>query len=207
MALSIIIVMVAGYLLGNLNGAILISQLMMKEDVRTKGSGNAGLTNFQRNYGNMKSLFVLGIDALKTVAAALLGGWLLGQYGYAEIGQMIGGAMTVVGHMFPVFFSFRGGKGILCCAALAAVMDWRIFVVLILLFILVVAFSRYVSMASCLCAVAFAPLIAWGFWGQWTIVTIGVALAGSVLYMHRANIVRLFKGTENKLSFHSKKTK
>ena len=79
---AIVLLAAAGYLLGNLNGAILISKFILKEDVRNHGSGNAGLTNFFRSYGGATTLFVLAIDVLKTVVAALLGGWMLGRFGY-----------------------------------------------------------------------------------------------------------------------------
>ncbi len=122
----IVIAALAGYLLGGINGAIIISRLLAHEDVRKKGSGNAGLTNFQRNYGNKGSLLVILVDVAKTVVACLLGGALLGQFGMADTGRMLGGAACMVGHMFPLMFGFHGGKGVLCGAALAACMDWRV---------------------------------------------------------------------------------
>lgn len=195
---------VAGYLLGNLNGAILISRLVMKEDVRTKGSGNAGLTNFHRSYGGLSTFLVLGIDVAKAVAAALLGGWLLGRFGQADLGRMLGGTCTVLGHMFPVAFQFRGGKGILSAAALAAVMDWRLFLALLVLFIVVVYFTKYVSLGSCLGAVLFVPAFFLLYPGQWALIGQAILLAVLVLYKHRSNIRRLLKGEENKLSFQKK---
>lgn len=195
---------VAGYLLGNLNGAILISRLVMKEDVRTKGSGNAGLTNFHRSYGGLSTFLVLGIDVAKAVAAALLGGWLLGWFGQADLGRMLGGTCTVLGHMFPVAFQFRGGKGILSAAALAAVMDWRLFLALLVLFIVVVYFTKYVSLGSCLGAVLFVPAFFLLYPGQWALIGQAILLAVLVLYKHRSNIRRLLKGEENKLSFQKK---
>lgn len=195
---------VAGYLLGNLNGAILISRLVMKEDVRTKGSGNAGLTNFHRSYGGLSTFLVLGIDVAKAVAAALLGGWLLGRFGQVELGRMLGGSCAVLGHMFPVAFQFRGGKGILSAAALAAVMDWRLFLALLVVFIIVVYFTKYVSLGSCLGAVLFVPAFFLLYPGQWALIGQAILLAVLVLYKHRSNIRRLLKGEENKLSFQKK---
>lgn len=196
---------VCGYLLGNLNGAIIISRLLMKEDVRTHGSGNAGLTNFFRSYGGASTLLVLVIDLAKAVAAALVGGWLLGRFGQAEFGKMLGGVFTVVGHMFPVFFGFRGGKGILCCAGIAAVMDGWLLLVILLVFILVLALSRYVSLASCIAAVVFPFAFMYRFWGNLPVILLAFTLAVGVIFMHRENIKRLMKGTENKFSFHRKK--
>lgn len=195
---------VAGYLLGNLNGAILISRLVMKEDVRTKGSGNAGLTNFHRTYGGLSTFLVLGIDVVKAVAASLLGTWLLGRFGYADLGRMLGGFCAVLGHMFPIAFQFRGGKGILSAATLAAMMDWRLFLALLVMFVVVVYFTKYVSLGSCLGAVLFVPAFFILYPGQWAIIAQAVVLAVLVLYKHRSNIRRLLKGEENKLSFHKK---
>ena len=193
---------VIGYLLGALNGAILISKFILNEDVREHGSGNAGLTNFFRSYGGITTLIVLAIDVLKTVLAALLGGWMLGRVGYYELGTMIGGAFAVVGHMFPVFFQFRGGKGILCCAALAGAMDWRALLVILGVFLIALALTRYVSLGSCLGAIVYTPVFAWSFPDNLPVVAIALVLALAALYMHRENIKRLLSGTENKLTFH-----
>lgn len=197
------LVAVVGYLLGNLNGAILISKFILREDVRQHGSGNAGLTNFLRSYGGGLTLVVLAIDVVKAVAAALIGGWILGHFLDApELGKMVGGSFAVIGHMFPVFFQFRGGKGILSSAALAGVMDWRILAVILVVFLLAVILTRYVSLGSCLGAVAFTPAFAWCYPGQTDLIVIAAILSVLALVMHRKNIQRLLNGTENKLSFH-----
>lgn len=197
------LVAVVGYLLGNLNGAILISKFILREDVRQHGSGNAGLTNFLRSYGGGLTLVVLAIDVIKAVAAALIGGWILGRFLNApELGKMVGGGFAVIGHMFPVFFQFRGGKGILSSAALAGVMDWRILAAILVVFLLAVILTRYVSLGSCLGAVAFTPAFAWCYPGQTELIVIAAILSVLALVMHRKNIQRLLNGTENKLSFH-----
>ena len=199
----IVLTAAAGYLLGNLNGAILISKYILREDVRTHGSGNAGLTNFFRSYSGGLTLVVLAIDVIKAVAAALLGGWLLSRsMGDPELGRMLGGSFAVLGHMFPVFFQFRGGKGILSSAALAGVMDWRILAVILAVFLVAVIATRYVSLGSCLGAVAYVPAFAWRFPGRAEILLIAAVMAVAALFMHRKNIQRLLSGTESKLSFH-----
>ena len=196
------LVAVVGYLLGNCNGAILISKWILREDVRTHGSGNAGLTNFFRSYGGGLTLVVLAIDVVKAVAAALIGGWILGHFlGEPELGKMVGGSFAVIGHMFPVFFQFRGGKGILSSAALAGVMDWRILMVILAVFLVAVVLTRYVSLGSCLGAVAFTPAFAWCYPGRLDLIVIAAVLSVLALVMHRKNIQRLLNGTENKLSF------
>ena len=112
MWISVVISVLAGYLLGNLNGAVCISALL-HDDVRTHGSGNAGLTNFIRNYGPSKALLVLLIDGLKAVVACIIGGLLMKEHGYYLEGVTIGGSGAMIGHIYPVFFGFRGGKGAL----------------------------------------------------------------------------------------------
>lgn len=200
--LNILIAAAAGYLLGNLNGALLISKYVLKGDVREHGSGNAGLTNFLRSYGGTQTLIVLAIDVLKTVASCMLGGALLRNFGMYEVGKMVGGAFAAAGHMFPALFQFRGGKGILCSATLAAIMDWYAFAVVVGIFLIVLLLTRYVSLGSCLGAAAYPFAFAWRFWGNWVIVLIALILAISTLYMHRENFRRLRNGTESKLTFH-----
>ena len=198
----LILTAAAGYLLGNLNGSILISKWILREDVRKHGSGNAGLTNFFRSYGGALTLAVLAIDVVKAVAAALLGGWLCGTFLDApELGKMVGGCFAVVGHMFPVFFQFRGGKGVLSSAALAGAMDWRILLIIFAVFLVAVILTRYVSLGSCLGAVAFTPAFAWCFPGRADLIAMAAALSVLALVMHRKNIQRLLRGTENKLTF------
>jgi len=126
MAVSILLVCVLGYLLGNINGAVLLSKLVEKDDVRRHGSGNAGFTNFFRSYGKANSLFVILIDGLKAAAACLLGSWLLGKYGYRTEGMLLGGLAVTLGHDFPALLGFHGGKGIVCGFAAALTTDWRI---------------------------------------------------------------------------------
>lgn len=206
MLLAIIACVVIGYLLGGLNGAILISRAFHREDVRRKGSGNAGLTNFFRNYGGLDSLLVIVIDAGKTVLACFIGRWLLGSEGsaMAQTGQMLCGAAAVIGHVFPVLFRFHGGKGILPCVALAAFMDWRAFVICLALFVLTLAVSRYVSLGSLAASVAYPFLFWWRFPQNWAVIAIAFSLAALAIYMHRGNIERIVSGTESKFSFRKR---
>ena len=110
MILSIVITAVVAYFLGNLNGAVLISRAVAHEDVRTKGSGNAGLTNFTRNYGSAASVFVIAIDVGKAVAGCLLGGLLLKSYGHYLDGVALGGLFVILGHDFPVLLGSRAAR-------------------------------------------------------------------------------------------------
>lgn len=204
--LWIVLAVIVGYLLGNVNGAIIISKLVMKEDVRAKGSGNAGLTNFHRNYGGGTTFIVLGIDAGKAVAGALLGGLFFGLAGLdVDAGQLVGGFGVILGHMFPVFFGFRGGKGVLSACVLSAVLDWRVFLVVIGIFLIATILTRYVSLGSCLGALTFSIGLGWHYSYSPVTMIMAIAIGLGVIFMHRANIKRLVTGQENKLSFGKKR--
>ena len=187
------------YFLGNLNGAVLISRLVAHEDVRTKGSGNAGLTNFTRNYGAASSIFVIAIDVGKAVAACLLGGMLLEDYGHYMDGVALGGLFVILGHDFPALLGFKGGKGILSGVTVALMLDWRIGLFVFSIFLVAYAISKYVSQGSVLSAGAFGPIYALVHWGEgWFPICVGFVLSVLIVWMNRSNIVRLVKGEERK---------
>lgn len=195
-----------GYLLGSLNGALVISRVGMHDDVRKKGSGNAGLTNFLRSYGGWITLLVVVIDLGKMVGACLLAKLILPEY--PEFAKMLTGVCVQIGHILPVFFRFKGGKGILCSAALAAVMDWRIFAIIMTVFILVFVLTRYVSLGSILASVTYAVCFVLFFHQEHPWVGVmGIAMAVIAIYMHRGNIQRLLKGEERKTYLRKSKNK
>ena len=205
MVISIVITAVIAYLLGNLNGAVLISRLVAHEDVRTKGSGNAGLTNFTRNYGAAASIFVIAIDVGKAVAACLLGGLLLKGYGRYMDGVALGGLFVILGHDFPALLGFKGGKGILSGVTVALMLDWRIGLTVFGIFLLAYALTKYVSLGSVLSSGAFGPIYALVHWGEgWFPIVVGFILSGLLVWMHRGNIVRLIKGEERKTNLLGK---
>ena len=205
MIVSIVITAVAAYLLGNLNGAVLISRAVAHEDVRTKGSGNAGLTNFTRNYGAHTSVFVILIDVGKAVAACLLGGLLLKGYGHYMDGVALGGLFVILGHDFPALLGFKGGKGILSGVTVALMLDWRIGLFVFGIFLLAYALTKYVSLGSVLSSGAFGPIYALVHWGEgWFPIVVGFILSGLLVWMHRGNIVRLIKGEERKTNLLGK---
>ncbi len=205
MVLSIVIAAVAAYLLGNLNGAVVISRLVAHEDVRTKGSGNAGLTNFTRNYGAHTSVFVILIDVGKAVAACLIGGLLLKGYGHYADGVALGGLFVILGHDFPALLGFKGGKGILSGVTVALMLDWRIGLFVFGIFLLAYALTKYVSLGSVLSSGAFGPIYAIVHWGEgWFPIVVGFVLSALIVWMHRGNIVRLVKGEERKTNLLGK---
>lgn len=205
MVLSIVITIVAAYLLGNLNGAVVISRLVAHEDVRTKGSGNAGLTNFTRNYGAATSIFVILIDVGKAVAACLLGGLLLKRFGHYADGVALGGLFVIVGHDFPALLGFKGGKGILSGVTVALMIDWRIGLFVFGIFLVAYVLTKYVSLGSVLSAGSFGPIYAFVHWGEgWFPIVVGLCLSALIVWMHRGNIVRLMKGEEQKTNLLGK---
>lgn len=198
------VVLIVSYFLGNLNGAILISTLVRKEDIREKGSGNAGLTNFYRNYGGVQTLIVLLIDVFKSVAACLIGQWLLKGTAIAPYGRMFAGVAVQLGHVFPVLYRFHGGKGVLCSAAVVGMVDFRIFLIGISVFILVLLLTRYVSLGSLCALLTCQILLTVLYWKSWGIVLGAWMLGTLAIYMHRSNVARLLNGTESKFSLHHK---
>ena len=199
MVLPILITAVVAYFLGNFNGAIIVSKLIANEDVRTKGSGNAGLTKFTRNYGARASIFVILIDVGKAVAACLLGGLLLKGYGHYADGVALGGLFVILGHDFPVLLGFRGGKGILSGVTVALMMDWRIGLFVFGVFLVAYGLTKYVSLGSILSSGAFGPIFAFFHWGEAVFpICVGFGLSALIVWMHRTNIVRLVKGQERK---------
>lgn len=197
-----LIVVVLSYFLGNINGALLISRLIMKDDVRKHGSGNAGLTNFFRTYGGFQSLLVIVIDIGKCILACLIAQWILPQTGlYAK---MAAGSICVLGHSYPVLEGFRGGKGIMCGFAMALSTDWRIAAIILAVFVAVIVFTRFVSLGSVLAASAFLVSYLVFYWDDPTVYILAAVTAAFVIFRHKENIVRLVKGTENKLTFHKK---
>lgn len=208
MILSVILAAVIAYLLGNLNGAVVISRLVAHEDVRTKGSGNAGLTNFTRNYGAATSVFVILIDVGKAVAACLIGGLLLKRFGHYTDGIALGGLFVILGHDFPALLGFKGGKGILSGVTVALMMDWRIGLLVFGIFLAAYLLTKYVSLGSVLSSGSYGFFYAWIHWGEgWFPIAMGLFLSCLIVWMHRSNIVRLVKGEERKTNLFGKGSK
>ena len=200
----ILITAMMAYLLGNLNGSFLTSMLVAQEDVRTHGSGNAGLTNFIRNYGAASATMVVGIDAGKALLACLAGGLIFEPLGYRMEGMMLGAAGVMLGHDFPVAMGFRGGKGILSGWFVAWAVDWRVAVILITVFALAYGLTQYVSLGSILAAASFSvSFIIFHHDNLWVMIP-GVLLGLLTIWMHRANVVRLLKGQERKTNLFAK---
>ena len=199
--LYVLLSVLAGYLLGNLNGAVLVSRLLGKKDVREQGSGNAGLTNFLRVYGPSSAVLVIAIDVLKAVAACLISKMLLSKYGYGAEGVLIGGLAVNLGHDFPALLGFRGGKGVLCGITAAFMADWQCALVVLAVFVVCLILTRYVSLSSILGALTFSVSFAVVHRYNLPLAVMGAALGLFIIFMHRSNISRLIKGNERKATF------
>lgn len=203
MWLFVVVTVVTGYLLGNLNGAVIASKAL-GDDVRTHGSGNAGLTNFIRSYGAGHAALVIVIDAGKAIVGCLLGGILLGnELGY-QSGAILGGTAVMLGHVFPVFLNFRGGKGILSGFFIALMVDYRVAIIILAVFAVAYLATGYVSLGSVLASLTFSVAFALLYFGQILIMICGIFMGGLAIIMHGQNIVRLLKGEERKTNLFKK---
>lgn len=204
MAVRILLIVIIGYLLGNLNGAILMSKLLEHDDVRRRGSGNAGFTNFFRSYGALSSLPVFLIDAGKAVAACALGRWLLAPQGYGLEGAALAALAVGIGHDFPALLGFHGGKGIMCGFASALMLDWRVGLLIFVVFVAVYLVTKYVSLSSVLAAVTLGvSFTCWHYDRIWAVIGC-LLMCLLAIFMHRENIARLLSGTERKTDFFKK---
>lgn len=195
---------VSAYLLGCVNGSILVSKCLFRDDIRTHGSGNAGLTNFYRTFGIKGVVGVLACDILKAVLAVALGGFLFGHFlGLPMIGKLVATIFVLLGHMYPVTFGFRGGKGVLSGVSALMVIDWRVALIALGVFFVIVLLTRYVSLGS-VCAAPTFLICLWLFYHNVAFEWLGAVSAGLMVFAHRGNIRRLLNGTESKFSLHRK---
>ena len=171
MVYALLLTAVVAYLLGNHNGAVSVSAWIAHDDVRSHGSGNAGLTNFLRSYGSKSAILVVLVDVVKTAAACLVGGALLRPYDCAMEGMMLGAVMVSLGHDFPALMGFKGGKGILCGATAVFLLDWRIGAVLAVVF-----FSSVAIIPLHFC---WLSAVRGRLWHRFCSAVLGSALAGS----------------------------
>lgn len=204
----LVLIAAAAYVLGSVNGSIIVSRYLFHSDVRTMGSGNAGLTNFYRNYGPKGIAGVLGIDIAKGALAALIGGLVFplatGDQAlkpeYVDIGRLFAVFCLILGHVFPVFYGFRGGKGILCGVSAVFIVDYNAGVIALVVFVLAFLLTRYVSLGSVLGTISVpVTLLAKGFSGLCLILACLSVLL--VIMKHGENIVRIIRHKEPRFVF------
>ncbi len=195
---------IIAYFIGCLNFGIILSKKKYNEDIRTKGSGNAGATNMLRTYGKGMAAATFIGDFLKGAVAAAVG-----VVAFGGIGGFVAAFAAMVGHAFPCFYGFKGGKGVAVSAGAIAVLDWRVFLILIAVFVLIVWFTKFISLGS-VTAFFLLPLLLYHMSvGNGRIPAFSIIFAflmmGLGIYLHRANIKRISEGCESKVSFKSKK--
>ena len=199
MIIKLILLAVFAYLLGNLSTGTLVAKYIGHVDIRKTGSGNAGTTNVLRTLGWVPSLLTLAGDVLKGVIPTLIGKLFLG-----EAGMLVGALFAVIGHNYPVFYGFKGGKGIATSWGSIIVISPAIALVLIASLVVIVAVTKYMSVASLTGAVEFSVLMVilnWNNPNKALFIGFALVYSGLAIFAHRANIQRLLNGTENKLDF------
>ena len=206
--IPLLITAVIAYFCGCFNGAVIVSKYILRDDVRTHGSGNAGLTNFFRTFGGPLTFVVILTDVLKAVAAILLAtlvaahwqGGFWGEYGLV-FAKYWAGTFCLLGHMFPCMFHFKGGKGILSGGTIAIMIDWRIALVVWGGFLILAVITRWVSLGSIWAGASF-PFATWFVYHDVLLLALGVFIGALVVWKHRANLKRILKGQESKFSIH-----
>lgn len=218
-----LITALAAYLLGSINTAVMVTSIVTKgkKDIRQMGSGNAGFTNVLRSVGKVPAIVTIVCDALKCVVAVLLGGFIFSFIAadsqilsneFVNCGKYIAGIFCILGHSYPVYFHFKGGKGVVTAAALMLTEDWRVFLCIIATFLIIFLISKIISAASITCAVLYAPYtfimtfffdygsahysFAYVLLSTFAALIIGIF----VVVKHKENIKRLLKGEEKKIT-------
>lgn len=200
--LQFVLIAVVSYLAGGINGSIITSQTLYKKDIREYGSGNAGLTNFHRVFGKSAVFMVVAIDVLKAAVPVLFSGWLMGLSGRAIDGVAFSGFFVLLGNSYPLYYNFKGGKTVMASATIVWFVDWRVGLILLVIFVTTVLATHYVSLGSVLSGAVYPIALAVISKGQSYFAVVMVALGAALLiYRHKENIKRLLKGTESKLKF------
>jgi len=198
----IILLLLLAYLIGSLPSGLWVGKLFYNIDIREHGSGNLGGTNTFRTLGKKAGLVVTILDILKGTAATLLGSLAL--FESVNVHPLILGILAVVGHMFPVFASFKGGKAVATSGGLLLGYNWPIFVILVIAFFVILKMTKMVSLTSMILAViavVYSVIYYFTVDNDWPLIVIVVLLAAFIFYRHRANIKRIKAGTEPKVSW------
>ena len=214
MVWQLIVILMIGYLIGSVNLSIILSKLMGKGDIREQGSGNAGTTNTLRVLGKGPAALVLIFDVCKAVISILIGMWLLNITGVTfetnaiayELGTLLAAFGAILGHNFPIYYGFKGGKGIATSLGALLMIEWQIGLVCLVFALVLMISSRMVSLGS-ICTAILYPVLVWimgdvfgvDFKAKLVYVIFAICIAALAIFRHRSNIKRLLNGTENKL--------
>lgn len=218
----ILTAVLTAYLMGSINTAVIVTKIVTrgKEDIRQMGSRNAGFTNVLRSVGKVPAAFTIAGDLIKAIVAVLLGGWLfsLAFTGFqnidsaVKVGKYVCGFFCILGHSYPLYFHFKGGKGVVTAAGMMLVVDWRVFIIIVATFLIIFLFTKIISLADIICACMF-PVYTFimsffidylinAYSGLYvalcTAASFGIGLF--VLIKHKSNIQRLIKGEEKKIT-------
>lgn len=216
--LKCVLIGVVSYLLGSLNFSIILSEVVKNKDIRKSGSGNAGATNMMRTYGIKAAVGTMLGDIFKVAIGILVAFAILGvpmKYIFtnpadaAEIQRVMlykefAGLFCVLGHIFPLYFKFKGGKGVAACTGMVIIVDWRIALILFVIFVSVILISKWISLGSIVIAILY-PVLIFVFYKNWILSLVALLFTAIVIIAHRENIKRLIKGEENKISLKNKK--
>ena len=208
-----IVMAIIAYAIGSINFSVLISRKMAGFDVREKGSGNAGTTNVLRTVGKKAAALTLLCDILKGVVSILIA-IIIAKFAKdlsSAILVEVAALAVVIGHTFPIFFEFRGGKGVATSLGVILLINWKIGLICLLFGVILIAITRMVSLGSISAAVLFAVLTVFirdsyiaGIEFEFNFIIFGILLAAFVIFNHRSNLKRIISGTENKISFKKK---
>ncbi|MEF9879127.1 MAG: glycerol-3-phosphate 1-O-acyltransferase PlsY [Clostridia bacterium] len=194
------LIAVVSYLLGCISTGLMVSGAK-GVDIRQAGSKNTGASNVLRVLGLKSGLVTFVGDFVKATLACWLGSLLLpnATFGIAGYGMMLGGLFVVIGHNWPVFYHFKGGKGVACSVAVIFFINPLWGILSILLCIAVIAITRFISLGSMTMLFCYMIFMNIAYWGQWAICLFTVILFALCVWRHRSNITRLLNGTENKI--------
>ena len=223
--IRVLVTALIAYLFGSISFAVIFTKMSSKKDIRDMGSGNAGFTNVLRSVGVAPAVFTLLFDFLKGVIAGFIGSWIFSTIEVSNTiladelvvyGGFIGGVFAIIGHMYPVYFGFKGGKGIVTAAALMAVTDWRVFLMIVATFLILFFATKIISLASITCAALYGPYTfiisyffdykAGEFPLRYVLLTsfLALFLGIFVIIKHKENIKRLIRGEEKKITAKKK---
>lgn len=214
----VLMVAVISYLIGSVNFSILLSRIIGKKDIRESGSGNAGATNMLRTYGKKMGIITLLLDVLKGVVVVFIVKMLANSdimypdtnfdIALNNVLPYIAGVAVILGHNFPLYFRFKGGKGVATSLGVVLMLDWKIGLIVAVIAIAIMAITRYVSLGSIIGGAAFvaAEFVKAFLTHEYNAIQLVcvVIIGGLLIARHHANIKRLLNGTENKLSFSKK---
>lgn len=209
MVWQLIVIAIAAYLIGSINLSIVLSKLMGKGDIREHGSGNAGTTNTLRTLGKLPAVVVLIFDVLKAVIAIFVGKWLIsiGQVAdstipYNDLAIALSSVGVILGHNFPIYYGFKGGKGIATSLGVLLTVEWQLGLVCLIFAVILMLLTRMVSLGSITAAILYPVLVlvqGTAFTNKWIYITFSLIIALMAIIRHRSNIKRIYNGTENKL--------